>query len=93
MEFETNSEMTYEMWQYCDELMAVRLHERLAWQDRYGKVHVESQEPIHLLQGQVPSSLARQRAVVEAIKRRTVEAYVCQDGVLDARWELLKDGG
>lgn len=79
----------YEMWQYCEQVVAVRLFERLCWQDRYGRVHVESQEPIHLVQGCLPDTEAGKLAVVEGIKQRTVQAYVCHGEVLDAQWEVV----
>lgn len=84
--------LMYDMWQYCENVLAVRLHERLIWQDRWGRVHVESLEPIHLVLGQVPGNEAGRLAVVESIKQRTVQAYIWQDVVLDARWEVMKDG-
>lgn len=81
--------MNYEMWQFSENVLAVRLHERLIWQDRWGQAHVEGLEPIHLVMGEMPGNEAGCLAVVDDIKRRTVQAYVCQEGVLDARWEMV----
>lgn len=77
--------MKFEAWQHCDGVMAIRLHAVLVWQEiAGGKVHRDT-EPVHLLDGDLPTDPAAQEAIARRIMENTVSLY--QIVGAKAHWE------
>lgn len=77
---------TYQMWQHCPGVIAVRLHQRLCWQSRGGGITQTAPEPIYLLAGEMPSAPADQLRLVEGLQQSVVDVYRSLEGVVKAWW-------
>lgn len=79
--------MSYEAWQYCPGVIAIRLNARLCWKDVHGKVTTDAPEPIYLLDGALPEYETGQRRMVETLKKHVLSVYNSLEFVAQAWWE------
>lgn len=75
------------VFQYCDGVMGVQIHERMYWEDYAGVQYGGRAEPVWLVDGVLPPEPAAQVDIVTGLAERVMRCYGALDFIKRIWWE------